>query len=120
MKSYPFLLFAVALPLLPFPAKADDSSGNAFDRSIRRNNATLFKEGRQIFRYDTFGDEAFWGDATWWNTSNPCDLSVLEAASDPAEFGVPPPAWGSLAIEFSFLTPPKMPDVSGVTPPGGP
>jgi hypothetical protein len=62
MKSYPFLLFAVALPLLPFPAKADDSSGNAFDRSIRRNHATLFKEGRQIFRYDTFGDEAFWGD----------------------------------------------------------
>src|SRR5947199_364958 len=23
----------------------------------------MFREGRQIFRFDTFGDEAFWGDA---------------------------------------------------------
>src|SRR5262245_2162797 len=23
----------------------------------------MIKEGRQTFRYDTFGDEAFWGDA---------------------------------------------------------
>ena len=27
-----------------------------------RNNRTLFLAGRNIFRYDTFGDEAFWGD----------------------------------------------------------
>src|SRR5207245_828608 len=57
------MLAALALALLPLLGKADDTSGNDFDGAIRRNNATLFTEGRHIFRYDTFGDEAFWGDA---------------------------------------------------------
>ena len=65
-------LAALALTLLPSPGqaeatpskeKADDTSGNVFDRTIRRNQAILFAEGRHIFRYDTFGDEGFWGDA---------------------------------------------------------
>jgi hypothetical protein len=34
-----------------------------FDREIRRNARQMIEEGRQIFRFDTFGDEAFWGDA---------------------------------------------------------
>src|SRR6185295_15859680 len=34
-----------------------------FDRIIRDNARQLVEEGRQIFRFDTFGDEAFWGDA---------------------------------------------------------
>ena len=29
---------------------------------IAQNNQRLIQEGRQTFRYDTFGDEAFWGD----------------------------------------------------------
>ncbi|HET8666478.1 MAG TPA: hypothetical protein VFM10_00770 [Terriglobales bacterium] len=33
-----------------------------FDRVIAINNARLLEEGRETFRYDTFGDEAFWGD----------------------------------------------------------
>lgn len=33
-----------------------------FDRIITNNNQQLIAQGRQIFRYDTFGDEAFWGD----------------------------------------------------------
>ena len=33
-----------------------------FDRVIAASNERLIAEGRQIFRYDTFGDEAFWGD----------------------------------------------------------
>jgi hypothetical protein len=33
-----------------------------FDRIIAANNQKTISEGRQIFRYDTFGDEAFWGD----------------------------------------------------------
>jgi cytochrome c553 len=28
-----------------------------------RNGLQLIREGRQIFRHDTFGDESFWGDA---------------------------------------------------------
>jgi hypothetical protein len=57
------MLAALALSLLPFLGKADETSGNDFDRVILRNNARLFTEGRHIFRYDTFGDEAFWGNA---------------------------------------------------------
>ena len=34
-----------------------------FDRVIRDNARQLVEEGRQIFRFDTFGDESFWGDA---------------------------------------------------------
>jgi hypothetical protein len=34
-----------------------------FDAAIRRNAERMIKEGRQIFRFDTFGDEAFWADA---------------------------------------------------------
>ena len=61
MKKNMFVVLALAL--LPFPGNADDTAGGDFDRTIRRNHASLFEEGRQIFRYDTFGDEAFWGDA---------------------------------------------------------
>ncbi len=34
-----------------------------FDKQIEQHGADLFDQGREIFRYDTFGDEAFWGDA---------------------------------------------------------
>ncbi len=33
-----------------------------FDGQILINAARMIGEGRRIFRYDTFGDEAFWGD----------------------------------------------------------
>ena len=33
-----------------------------FDRVICRNVVDSFDRGRQTFRYDTFGDQAFWGD----------------------------------------------------------
>jgi hypothetical protein len=34
-----------------------------FDRVISENGREMTEEGRQIFRFDTFGDEAFWGDS---------------------------------------------------------
>ncbi|MEN3338924.1 MAG: hypothetical protein V7647_2600 [Acidobacteriota bacterium] len=34
----------------------------AFDQVISANKDALFEQGKQIFRFDTFGDEAFWGD----------------------------------------------------------
>ena len=34
-----------------------------FDRIIRDNARKLLEDGRQTFRFDTFGDESFWGDA---------------------------------------------------------
>src|SRR6266545_6051662 len=33
-----------------------------FDSTITQNAQRMIEEGRRIFRYDTFGDEAFWGD----------------------------------------------------------
>ena len=42
------------------PAKI---SMSGFDSQIETNAARLLAEGRKIFRYDTFGSEAFWGDA---------------------------------------------------------
>jgi hypothetical protein len=34
----------------------------SFDDQINANVAKMVDEGRQTFRFDTFGDEAFWGD----------------------------------------------------------
>jgi hypothetical protein len=34
-----------------------------FDAEIARYAQTMLDEGKKIFRYDTFGSEAFWGDA---------------------------------------------------------
>src|SRR5215207_8766634 len=33
-----------------------------FDDKIDANAQRLMKEGKQIFRYDSFGSEAFWGE----------------------------------------------------------
>ncbi len=51
-------------------AKSNKASSNnaaaaaatANDQQINNNMQAMFNQGRQIFRYDTFGDEAFWGD----------------------------------------------------------
>jgi hypothetical protein len=40
--------------------RADKES--AFDRQISENSRRMFEEGKQIFRYDSFGDEAYWSD----------------------------------------------------------
>lgn len=42
-------------------AQAPAASG-PFDSTITQNAQRMIEEGRRIFRYDTFGDEAFWGD----------------------------------------------------------
>ena len=51
-------------------AKSDKASSkgaaapaaSANDQQINNNMQAMFNQGRQIFRYDTFGDEAFWGN----------------------------------------------------------
>ena len=40
----------------------DGHSGTRHDRQIERHAQKEFEQGRRIFRFDTFGDEAFWGD----------------------------------------------------------
>jgi len=41
----------------------DQKRERTFDEVIRRNGDRMIEEGRRTFRFDTFGDEAFWGDA---------------------------------------------------------
>ena len=46
--------------------KADQPASrpaSPFDGAISRNAGEMIERGRQIFRFDTFGSEAFWGDA---------------------------------------------------------
>jgi mono/diheme cytochrome c family protein len=43
-------------------ASAAPPSQNGFDAEINRHAQAMIDEGRKIFRYDTFGSEAFWGD----------------------------------------------------------
>ncbi|HEY8370585.1 MAG TPA: hypothetical protein VIM86_14855 [Thermodesulfobacteriota bacterium] len=52
------LLAAVAALSIGAGAGLDSPHDRAVDRHARR----LVEEGRRIFRFDTFGDEAFWGD----------------------------------------------------------
>ncbi len=62
-----FLIAAIAsicgLPLA-IMSQNTNSGGDArnFDGVIQRNVRQFMDKGQQIFRFDTFGDEAFWGD----------------------------------------------------------
>jgi hypothetical protein len=40
---------------------SDDSSGHQ-EATVNQNAHRMIHEGRRTFRFDTFGDEAFWGD----------------------------------------------------------
>jgi hypothetical protein len=72
----------VAIPLLGADDRDDDSSSlqklARFDRTIDRHAQQLLREGRRTFRFDTFGDEAFWG----------ATLRLHEAISGAANGGV--------------------------------
>ncbi|MHB9131654.1 MAG: hypothetical protein ACYDBB_11270 [Armatimonadota bacterium] len=43
-------------------APRDKISGDTYEQAVRLNQRQSFENGRRIFRFDTFGDEAFWGD----------------------------------------------------------
>jgi hypothetical protein len=42
--------------------KKHRQSLTAVDEAITRHGESLVEQGREIFRFDTFGDEEFWGD----------------------------------------------------------
>jgi mono/diheme cytochrome c family protein len=44
-------------------ASAAPPASKGYDAEIPRYAQTMLDQGRKIFRYDTFGSEAFWGDA---------------------------------------------------------
>src|SRR5215475_6320289 len=52
------------LPFAIMSQSTNSGPGNAdFDRVIQSNAHDFIEQGRRTFRFDTFGDEAFWGDA---------------------------------------------------------
>jgi len=44
-------------------AQTQKAQLSGFDEAINKHAQQMMENGRQIFRYDTFGSEAFWGDA---------------------------------------------------------
>jgi hypothetical protein len=43
-------------------ARADRTTHVATDPAVAENARLMLDEGRRVFRFETFGDEAFWGD----------------------------------------------------------
>src|SRR5262245_44006894 len=43
-------------------ANQGNGAAKGFDRVILANITTMTQQGQQTFRFDTFGDEVFWGD----------------------------------------------------------
>lgn len=56
------ILAVIAVLLIATPVGSKIAALLDFDKEIESNAARLMSEGRQTFRFDTFGDEAFWGD----------------------------------------------------------
>ena len=54
---------AVVLTFVAGPIVSKTLKFLGFDKQIDENAERMIKEGRQTFRFDTFGDEAFWGDS---------------------------------------------------------
>src|SRR4051812_1661207 len=54
-----FLLIAIQ-PVRSSPNREQHLT--AFDRTVNANLKNTIAEGRETFRFDTFGDEGFWGD----------------------------------------------------------
>lgn len=52
----------VALVLGATGGNAGQSRLSTYDRAIADNASKMLAEGRNTFRFDTFGDEEFWGD----------------------------------------------------------
>jgi hypothetical protein len=59
------ILATVILAVCSVALSARQNSGplTAFDKDTLANSSQLVDQGRQVFRFDTFGDQAFWGDA---------------------------------------------------------
>jgi hypothetical protein len=54
-------LFPILVFLLFGQDQTDHSSGSSFLGSAESNSRQMIEQGRHTFRFDTFGDEAFWG-----------------------------------------------------------
>ena len=86
-------MWMLFLPLVLMSAIAGGGTHNSgFDKTITQNARVMLDEGRQIFRYDTFGDEAYWGDT----------LRLHEAIKGEALGGVGPGVSPKTALEVGL------------------
>ena len=56
------LTFALGYLAARSRAQLSDQKSSDFDRRISENAQQMMVQGKQIFRYDTFGDEVYWSD----------------------------------------------------------
>jgi hypothetical protein len=56
------LVFLFALAHAAFGGRETRGASAGTEASVQQDMQARLEEGRRIFRYDTFGDEAFWGD----------------------------------------------------------
>lgn len=52
----------IVLGLILASCGSDDGNTTRAEDTSRANALQMFEEGKQTFRFDTFGDESFWGD----------------------------------------------------------
>ncbi|MCC6455597.1 MAG: c-type cytochrome [Caldilineaceae bacterium] len=61
--KFPPRLWALLLPfILIGTMDAETATRRHIDTDVEHNSKMMIEEGRHIFRYDTFGDEVYWGD----------------------------------------------------------
>lgn len=63
MKKVILLVIALCVMLAAFGYAAQSKGNPQYEKAIQQNMKAQFDEGRQTFRYNTFGDEDFWGGA---------------------------------------------------------
>ena len=83
LRSFAFAAGTVvaAVALVAFDGPSNSTTGaRRSDPALADRTVELLREGRQTFRFDTFGDEAFWGDT----------LRLHEAIEGEAHGGVGP------------------------------
>ena len=56
------LLLLLGTTITAFSRDLFQQGGRDFDSRIDQNIQVMRDQGRETFRFDTFGDEAFWGD----------------------------------------------------------
>ncbi len=57
-----FSLVALSAAWLPQRSLAQSPAASPMDTAVTDNARQMLDEGRRVFRYETFGDEAYWGD----------------------------------------------------------
>ena len=71
---------------------AEKRDVDSFTHDINENSARMLREGRDIFRHDTFGSEAFWGGK----------LRLHEAIAGAAHGGVGPGVTAHQALQLGL------------------